>query len=74
MCTERCRTLSFVLLEIYLNWAYALIVTSNNMAAIGIMNNPSQNTGEVNNNLSIPANTAAIGTAGQKLLKLLNIL
>lgn len=47
---------------------YALIVTSNNIAAIGIMNNPSQKTGDVNSNLSMPAKTAAIGIDGQKLL------
>lgn len=48
---------------------YALTVTSNSIAAIGIMNNPSQKTGDENNNLSMPANTAAIGIDGQKLLK-----
>lgn len=48
---------------------YALIVISNKIAAIGMMNNPSQNTGDVNNSVCIPVNTAAIGTDGQKLLK-----
>lgn len=43
---------------------------SNKIAAIGMMNNPSQNTGDVNNSLSIPTNTAAIGIDGQKLLKI----
>lgn len=48
---------------------YALTVTSNKMAAIGIINSPSQNTGDVYNSVSMPANTAAIGTVGQKLLQ-----
>lgn len=48
---------------------YALTVTSNKMAAIGIINNPSQNTGDVYNSVSMPANTAAIGIVGQKLLQ-----
>lgn len=42
---------------------------SNKIAAIGMMNNPSQNTGDVNNSVCIPVNTAAIGIDGQKLLK-----
>lgn len=54
--------------ELFKKYIYALIVTSTNIAAIGIMNNPSQKTGDVNSNLSIPANTAAIGIDGQKLL------
>lgn len=49
---------------------YALIVISNKIAAIGMMNNPSQNTGDVNNSVCIPVNTAAIGIDGQKLLKM----
>lgn len=48
---------------------YALIVISNKIAAIGMMNNPSQNTGDVNNSVCIPVNTAAIGIDGQKLLQ-----
>lgn len=43
---------------------------SNKMAAIGMMINPSQNTGDVNNNVCMPVKTAAIGSDGQKLLKL----
>lgn len=43
---------------------------SNKIAAIGMMNNPSQNTGDVNNSVCIPVNTAAIGIDGQKLLKM----
>lgn len=39
------------------------------MAAIGMMKRPSQNTGDENNILSIPTNTAANGIDGQKLLK-----
>lgn len=48
---------------------YALIVTSNRIAAIGIINRPSQKTGDENNILSMPENTAAIGIDGQKLLE-----
>lgn len=46
-----------------------MIVMSNKIAAIGMMNNPSQNTGDVNNKLCMPLNTAASGMDGQKLLK-----
>lgn len=45
------------------------MVTSNSIAAIGMMNKPSQKTGEVNSNLSMPEKTAAMGMDGQKLLK-----
>lgn len=48
---------------------YALTVTSNRIAAIGIRNRPSQKTGDENNSLSMPENTAAIGIDGQKLLE-----
>lgn len=48
---------------------YALMVISNKIAAIGMRNNPSQKTGDVNNNVCIPVNTAAIGIDGQKLLR-----
>lgn len=44
-------------------------MTSNRIAAIGIRNRPSQKTGDENNSLSMPANTAAIGIDGQKLLE-----
>lgn len=50
-------------------WTYALIVTSNRIAAIGMINRPSQKTGDENKSLSMPANTAAIGIDGQKLLE-----
>lgn len=50
------------------NNTYALIVISNKIAAIGIMTNPSQNTGEVNSSVCMPVNTAAMGIDGQKLL------
>lgn len=48
---------------------YAFTVTSNNIAAIGIMNSPSQKTGDENRILSMPTKTAANGIDGQKLLK-----
>lgn len=51
---------------------YALMVISNNIAAIGIIIKPSQKTGDVNNCVCIPVNTAAIGIDGQKLLKKTN--
>lgn len=58
------------MLNINLKWnTYALIVISNKIAAIGMMINPSQNTGDVNNSVCIPVNTAAIGIDGQKLLE-----
>lgn len=47
-------------------FTYTLIAISNNIAAIGIMNNPNQNTGDENRILSIPTKTAANGIDGQK--------
>lgn len=47
---------------------YALTVTSNKMAATGIMHSPSQKAGDENSNPSMPTNTAANGIDGQKLL------
>lgn len=41
---------------------------SKRIAAIGMMNNPSQNTGDENSICSMPTNTAASGIVGQKLL------
>lgn len=43
---------------------------SKRIAAIGMMNNPNQNTGDVNNSVCMPLNTAAIGIDGQKLLQM----
>lgn len=48
---------------------YTLMAISNRMAAIGMMNNPSQNTGDENIMCSMPTNTAASGIVGQKLLQ-----
>lgn len=49
---------------------YALTVISNRIAAIGIMNNPSQKTGDENRIWSMPTKTAASGIDGQKLLQI----
>lgn len=45
------------------------MVTSNNIVAIGIINKPSQKTGDDISILSIPTKTAATGIVGQILLK-----
>lgn len=75
LAKNKCKILANVTFNC-VNWnkitifkTYALIVISNKIAAIGMMNNPSQNTGDVNSSVCIPVNTAAIGIDGQKLLQ-----
>lgn len=48
---------------------YTFTTTSIKIVAMGIRNNPNQNTGDENKIWSIPKNTAATGKVGHKLLK-----